>query len=405
MKKRAFALALTCALACLSLTGCGREEALPRPALAVVVGNTACSKGLDLNSPLLRDLTYDCVRGYGRVSVINADGDSELAFSVDYDLEEQKKKASRAMLDHRARAESDALLAALGGVMADSPEVDYLEALRLGARSLSASEDCDVKTLVMVGTGLSTQSDVLNFRNGLLSGDPEVVVEQLREKNAIPDLSGITVIAQQLGDVALPQPSLSQTQLLKLREIWGGIVEAGNGAFVCNTVMPVSADPNAEYPAMSLVELPAETPIRFPQASLDEAAFDAPLALEEEQVRFAPDSAQLLEPEKAAELLRPLASYMLQDRPELELLLVGSIAGDACDERGVALSEERAEAVRQLLLRAGVPAGRLRTVGLGCSAPWQVYGAGVEGPAAVQNRRVVLLDASSRQALEILAAL
>ena len=74
------------------------------------------------------------------------------------------------------------------------------------------------KTIVVSGTGLSTQG-TLNFQNNLLSAEPEAVLDLLEEKNEIPDLTGMTVVWQQLGDVAAPHQSLTQSQKARLQEI------------------------------------------------------------------------------------------------------------------------------------------------------------------------------------------
>ena len=55
------------------------------------------------------------------------------------------------------------------------------------------------------------------------------------------------------------------------------------------------------------------------------------------------------------------------------------------------------------LVDLGVDADRIIAVGLGSTKdPWHIWGAGYDGAAASSNRKVVLLDADSDTALEIL---
>ena len=164
----------------------------------------------------------------------------------------------------------------------------------------------------------------------------------MEEKDEIPDFTGITVVWQQMGDVALPQQDLSQTQRKRLQEIWGGIVERGGGTF----------------------------------AYLDE--------------------------DEAVATIQPIADYLLEHE-QITVLLAGTTAGDEDSDYTMTLSQKRADAVRSTLVQLGVDESRIVTMGLGSSDPWHVYGAGYEGSIASGNRKVVLLDASSDTAKEILS--
>lgn len=124
--------------------------------------------------------------------------------------------------------------------------------------------------------------------------------------------------------------------------------------------------------------------------------------LTEEQVSFVPDKATYLDEDEAVATIQPIADYLLEHE-QITVLLAGTTAGDEDSDYTMTLSQKRADAVRSTLVQLGVGESRIVTMGLGSSDPWHVYGAGYEGSIASGNRKVVLLDASSDTAKEILS--
>ena len=400
MKKNMVTAFMTlCMAVCVAgLVGCGHQEFAEKEpgmnAVCYAIAPTANSQGLNMNSPLVQDTIYDTILDYGYVSVVVIDGDPEMAAADSYDIPAQYKNASKEKLKTDARAKATNLIAYMGNQIANDAQVDYLEGLRMAVRSLSSLEGYDSRTIVVIGTGLSTQG-TLNFQNNLLSIEPDAVLEQLEEKNEIPDFTGITVVWQQMGDVAAPQQDLSQTQRKRLQEIWGGIVERGGGTFVYNDIMANPVD---------TVLLPEETPVGFDETmfeTADESLLEEPVMLTEEQVSFVPDKPTYLDEEEAVGTIRPIADYLIEHE-QITVLLAGTTAGDEDSDYTMRLSQERADAVRSTLIQLGVDQSRIVTVGLGSSDPWHVYGAGYDGSIASGNRKVVLLDASSDTAKEIM---
>lgn len=409
MKKNMVTAFMTlCMAVCVAgLVGCGHQEFAEKEpgmnAVCYAIAPTANSQGLNMNSPLVQDTIYDTILDYGYVSVVVIDGNPEMAAADSYDIPAQYKNASKEKLKTDARAKATNLIAYMGNQIANDAQVDYLEGLRMAVRSLSSLEGYDSRTIVVIGTGLSTQG-TLNFQNNLLSIEPDAVLEQLEEKNEIPDFTGITVVWQQMGDVAAPQQDLSQTQRKRLQEIWGGIVERGGGTFVYNDIMANPVDTRASYPPVDTVLLPEETPVGFDETmfeTADESLLEEPVMLTEEQVSFVPDKATYLDEEEAVGTIRPIADYLIEHE-QITVLLAGTTAGDEDSDYTMRLSQERADAVRSTLIQLGVDQSRIVTVGLGSSDPWHVYGAGYDGSIASGNRKVVLLDASSDTAKEIM---
>lgn len=408
--KRIIILLMTCIMILTlvgGLTGCSSESectSSEREAVCYVLANTANSQGLNFNSSMVQDTIYDTIRSYGYISIVNADGIPDIVLANSYDIDAKYKSASSERLDKDALSKSMNLIENMQEVIATDPEVDYLEALCLAVRSLSSLEGYDSKTIVVIGTGIST-TGVLQFQNNLISADPNTIVELLKEKDEIPDFSGMTVYWQQMGDVAAPQSSLTAAQRNSLQQIYCGIIEAGGGTFVYNDIMPNPVDENASYPSVTPVELPVDIPISFESEILDinedDDVFSKPVVLTEKQVSFAGDKAEYLHPEEAGKVLKPIADYLAGN--QVTLLLCGTTAGDTNSDFTMKLSQARAEAVKQTLVDFGVDADQIIAVGLGSNDPWHIYGVGYDGAAASSNRKTVLLDAASQTAQDILA--
>ena len=403
-----FILVMILALAALTLTGCAgnTEMTVERNAVCFVIGNTANSQGLNLNSPLVQDTLYYAVRYYGFVAVVNADGDPQVIYASDFNIDDRLKSASKDKLDMEARANTTNILLSMQSVIADDPEVDYLESLKLAARTLKSVDGYDSKSIVMVGTGLST-TGVMNFRNNLLCGEPDTVVGLLRDRSEIPDFKGITVYTQQLGDVAAPQQALNGSQRDKLEAIYRGIVEAGGGTFhEPDTFIANPVDTSKSYPFVSTVQLPVDDPIAFDEAMFDKQmiVIDEPIFLTEERVSFVGDEDVYLRPGEAIDTLRPIAEY-LNDHSSINIVLAGTTAGDTDTSTSLSLSKQRAERVKATLIELGVAGERIVTIGLGSeNDPWHISNAGYEGAAASSNRKVVVLDASSERAVALLGS-
>lgn len=395
------------------LTGCGTMSASTdttepsKPAVAYMMANTACAKTVDSSAPIVQDTMVECAMNFGYSYIVRVDGSPELVSAESLDIDEQYKNASKERLSRDARNRATSLLAVLDGVSAVYPEVDYLEGLRCAGASLKSLDDSYTsRSIICCGTGLGT-TGYLNFTNNLLSAEPEVIVEMLREREALPDLNDITVYWLGMGQVAAPQEKLTPKQVNNLENIWKAVVEASGGEFVPNEYITVSSETeqSAELPSVSTVEIPSDRPIVFEPEVLNTAeeavsVFEDPVVLGESQVEFVGDEAIYLYPDEAVETIRPIAEYLLA-HDTVNLLLIGSTAGDVTNDFTLHLSQDRADTVKSTLVELGVAAERITTVGMGSDDPWHIVGAGYDGPVASSNRKVVLIDASSELALEI----
>ena len=405
--KRYFALPVAF-LACALLAGCDAAYTGPvaaeRPvAVALLLGNHACSKPLDLTAAPVQETVSQAVSSYGYLSVIRVDGDPQIVLEGSCDIDDRYKGADPHKLAQDAAARTGTLLAQLADVKAAVPEVDTLEALRLAARSFAEAPAEADRVVVVVDSGLST-TGLCDFTNNLLSGDAGKIADALVSREAIPDLTGVEVVWQQMGDVAAPQQELSPRQRNRLQEIWQAIIEAGGGTLTLSDAPPCAADADPTLPEVTPVSLAAETPVVYSPASVTGSDFtlDAPVFLQEEQVQFVGDSDAFLDKEAAVRVIEPFAAY-LGEHPEQQLLLAGTTAGDENTAFSLTLSAARAQAVKEVLVSLGVEETRIRTLGLGCSDPWHIKNAGLQGDLAAQNRKVVLLDGGGALAQQLVA--
>lgn len=403
---RRLSAALLLVLAAASLSACGTAapaDAGGSTAVALLIGSHACSKAPDLDSSPIREAVARAVGSYGYLSVIRVDGDPEIVLEGSCEIDDRYKGADSQKLAQDAASRTAALLAQLETVQAATPEVDTLAALRLGVRSFASVPEEWEKMIVVADSGLSTTGPC-DFTNNLLNGDPDAIAQSLQDMEAIPDLSGVQVVWQQMGDVEAPQQDLSPRQTNRLKEIWSAIIEAGGGTLTIYDTPPAGGSLSQELPAVSTVPLAQEAPIAYEPSALEDAtfSFDQPVFLRENQVRFVGDSDAFADEDAAIEVISPVAEYMLA-HPELHLLLAGTTAGDGTTRYSLELSLSRAAAVRQVLVRLGVEAERIRTIGLGCNDPWHLHGVGTQGALAAQNRKVVLLDADSQLAQQLLS--
>ena len=417
MKNKMSKITLLTVVAALSLgmTGCGiggdksastAEEC--KPAVAYMVARTANAKLVSSSAPLIQDTMINCADNYGYSYIVRVDGEPELVSAEDLDIDEQYKNASKERLKRDALNRATNFLNMMDEVTAVHPEVDYLEGLRCAAAALHSLDDSYTsRSIICCGTGMGTQG-YMDFQNNLLSAEPEVIVEMLNERDALPNLEGITVYWIGMGQVSAPQEKLTPKQSKNLENIWKAVVEASGGEFVPNEYINVTTDVNTteELPTVSTVEVPSEIPISFEtevlkETEVTESVFEEPVSLGESQVEFVGDQSVYLHPDDAVEIIRPIAEYLIENE-SVPLLLIGSTSGDVTNESTMQLAKDRAEAVKKTLTELGVDGSRITAIGMGSDDPWHVYGAGYDGPVASGNRKVVLIDARTELAMELM---
>ncbi|MGW5230430.1 OmpA family protein [Nocardia niigatensis] len=287
-----------------------------------------------------------------------------------------------------------AVAASVQGVRASVAHADYLRGLQVAADAAHAS--CAHGTVVVEGSGLQ-DTGALNFAHDeLLDADPALVVDFLRQQHQLPDLHQLRIVLSGFGDTASPQAALDQASRDNVIAIWTAIAIAAGAVSVEVDRSPRAGAAAAGVPEVSPVAVPA--PVVFP-SSCSVRNFRLP---DTGAVGFEPDTAVLRDPAAARQVVAQIAAA-LQGCSGVRILLTGATSsyGDlspAGDELRRALSRSRAEAVKALLVDAGVAAQRIDTDGNGYHFDGYIVDRDSAGdllPGPATQNRCVLVSVSS----------
>jgi outer membrane protein OmpA-like peptidoglycan-associated protein len=257
-------------------------------------------------------------------------------------------------------------------------QLDLLAAIAAAVRTTSSPG-----TLIVVSSGLSTAGG-FDLRQVGWDADPSSLAAQLEAAGQLPDLTGWHVVFSGLGDVAGPQPALPQPQQATLESYWRAICQAADAAScgIDTTARPQLAShvtnhaPVVPVPVVALAAGPRSTTITtLPDALL-----------------FEFDSTALIP--YADKILQPVVQQARSQHLQV------SITGFASPDGGssaynLALSAQRAEAVRDRLAALGLPAGQITQVTGGGTGGKRIDACLVHGrldeAVCAQLRRVVIV--------------
>lgn len=409
--KKMMCFALVLAMMCAMFVGCESESDMsanqPRN-VACVVTITNNSPAVDADMidelselPGLPGSTYVVVNAEGQPRVIC---EGEIPDFAD-------RGYSKVMLE---RIQSSIAADINGQIETASPctnEVDIAGAVSLAVRNLHANAVEGRENLLVIYTsGISSTGLIDMISVPVYQMDVDASVSTLTDLLNL-DLAGIDVVFYACGDVSGDQPALSSVEQAKLKEFYQELF-LGMGADSVTFMEDIPSGDCYSFDCQVSVMLTEGTSSGlqadltiFDQAMLEsneeDDVFAEPVMLTEQQVSFVGDSARYLQPEEAERILKPIADFLMSN--DVTILLIGTTAGDSNSAYTVELSLSRSNTVKQTLVDFGVDPSRIISVGLGSTDPWHVYGISTSDPAASCNRKVVLLDASSPTAIEILS--
>jgi len=379
-----------------ALTACNAPNTKNPVALAIVLGNHANAKALNLTGTEIVKEVSAATASYGFISIVRADGDPKLsdAWTISppstLGLPESKLKQI-------STQQAKEILASLSTVKASSPELDTLKALNTAVRSFADAPENSARQILVLDSGLSTSGELNFIKSDFLNATPNAVVDHLNSRNAIPNFSGTTVTWIALGDVSAPQKELLPNQKENLKKIWTAIIEKTGGKAIFLDTLPSNNDnPASDYPKVSTIDFLSDDQTNI--GNVDALVF--------RNIQFIGDSAEYIDPKAADSILKPVADY-IKATPGFSILIIGTTAGSNNKEFCVQLSLKRAEAVRSTLISLGAAENQIKTIGLGYSDPWHIPDTRDDGSLiesiSSQNRKTVLMDASLNEAQAILA--
>ena len=381
---RTFGLAilLIAVLAC--LTGCQNDT--PRH-LAIVYA--ACE-----NNPVpaaggqLYEAISETTNNFGStMSIFVADSSNFRSFHYEFEKPSMNVSDSRETVIKRNY--TSMAFKALSEAEAQADEVDLLGTVSQAARQLlSDKKDKEKTEMIVIASGLSTVSP-LDFTKGYLFCTPDEVVERVRSKNALPDLSFLdSVVLLGVGDVTAPQEKLSAHQVKDLKAIWKAIFEAAGCSHV--TFAPDLTENSQKQHTYSVKTVDVGID---PDPDLTKVNYIGSLEFKAFKTEF------VTEPEEIKTILHPYAEYLKRHETK-RVLLAGMTDHYGNNDTGnMMFSMKRAAAVRQVLVdEFNINPDQIVICGLGYTDhPWRFRDEdGNELHSA--NRATIIVDADSEPA-------
>lgn len=284
-----------------------------------------------------------------------------------------------------------------------SGEIDLAAATAAAVRTLNANAvEGRQNILVYYASGRSTTGLINMIQTPVYQLDVEGSAAAVAEEMHLDMSSVDEVIWYSCGDLGDDQPALNAEEKDKLKSFYRQLFTAlGAKKVTFKDDLPLTESYDFDDAPVSTMPV-AGTGSGLQPLSAEllnnDKAFESPLAITEEQVRFQPDSAEFLDEQAARAAIQPIADYML-NHPDLSIVLYGTCAGDMPSELG----RTRAETVKASLVSFGVDANRITAITISpADDPYYQFGLGTGSEGSV-NRKVVLVDANSALAQQIVS--
>lgn len=295
----------------------------------------------------------------------------------------------------------------------DSPEVDLAASISTAVRSIRAGEDGQRQNyLVLYHNGIST-AGLIDFTDVPISElDIPATVKNIAA--SLPDMEGIHILWYCCGDVFDQQSKLSDNEIGLLQTFYSQLFEALNADSVdFMPDLPLDEGYCFDQP-VSTIKTETVGPgmcaklINATDADSAEAVTDIfkggdVLDFGEDTIAFLPDSTELADPEAAGEALSHVIQHM---NSVLDFRLL--VAGTTTSVGSRAFSQKRAEAIAEVLVKAGIDPNRIMVLGCGCDSLFYIPDKNPDGTLnqnAPKNRSVKLMDYDSDIAAAVLASL
>lgn len=349
MKKLFIALCLAALMAI--LTGCTMSHENSYNAedgTNVVLVTSPCSNQPTASGSYLTEVIQNVVNSDGEISIVSAQGQPRVELGAQRIGSTDSSATSREIQNERIVAE---LTAQVKSLSATTEEIDYLEALSLAYREAASMEGAT--KIIVCGSGLQTCGFV-QFQRGLLEAEPEDVVAYY--KSELPNLNGANVEWLYCGDTIAPQEELRASQVSNLRSIWKGLIEASGGNVTFLDENPETYEPTTQRPSVSCVNVPSLEPM-----AVESGQTQTSISLPNDEVfGFLPDTAELKDPQAAAEGVRSLVAEY-PDIRDANVVVTGHTASlpTSKEEDLYRLGMGRAETMKEILVAEGISSSRI----------------------------------------------
>lgn len=368
------------------LTGCGGAGGMapagsasaactPADELILVVGVHQNVPAPNVPAELACDIE-STIRAQHKVSVVTLEGQPRPVLSETFEL----RTANDAAMEDDIKRAASAVVTAVREAAATSDGADLTEALAV-ASDLDASDGTRNARIAVIDSGLSDRGPLNMTAPGMLGANPAEVAAYVSASGLLPDLAGQEIKLVGTGYSALPQQPLNAAQRANVDEILTASLSAAGASVTVVPVPRTGEGPDTSY-VTATVTLPEDQ--TYELGGTQALVFD-----DTSPVGFQPDSTELRDPEAARATLTALADWLAAD-PTRTALITGTSASVGPPEGQVAISKERAEAVKTLLVELGVNADQITTVGAGYTAspPDRLPDGTLDPAAAALNRSV-----------------
>jgi hypothetical protein len=272
---------------------------------------------------------------------------------------------------------------AVAGARAQTAESDLLGALHRAAEAVAGEPG--LRTLVVLDSGLSTAGPLTFTTPGMFDAQPQEVADALRDGQQLPDLSGVRVVFHGLGDTAEPQQPLDPIRRAQLVNIWSAVVRTAGAASIQVEGKPLGGEPVPGLPPVARIETGPGYRCEGTTMTLTGGPF-----------AYRPNTDEFIDPAATLNALRPVAEQVRAGRIDSVLFGTTAAVGDPADQ--IRFSDERAQAVADLLIELQVPIPLLHVEGQGSDFPGYVTDRDAAGrliPAAAALNRTVRIQFSA----------
>jgi outer membrane protein OmpA-like peptidoglycan-associated protein len=209
------------------------------------------------------------------------------------------------------------------------------------------------------------------------------VVSFLANQRLMPDLSGRSVVLVGLGDTADPQPPLAANLQTGIVDLWTAV--ATKAGAVCAYRLKAASTRTAVTTNVPVTVVKPPVPQPFTDCGTTVLADSG-------SVGFVVGTGNFRDPEAARKTLESLAQTLVKHTQRVTL--TGTTSSEGSAGANQTLSEQRANAVKAILVQLGVEQSRITAVGVGSHGPNHqpdMTKDGVLIPAAAAHNRSVVV--------------
>lgn len=252
------------------------------------------------------------------------------------------------------KAAKAALIKTVAGAEARTDGDDTLAAFRLAGDLITGAKD---PAVIANSPGLPDQGDVAMTVDSMRTATPDFVVDEAEKRGAIPALPGAHVLWIGNATAAGTQQPLAPSQTKNYRAIWNALLaKAGARTTFINGPASGTGTPNNSGHTIRPVAPETRAPIGDAGGTIPYPNTSA--------LGFAENSPTLRDPDAATTELSHVIAW-LKANQHRTALISGTTASPGTVETRKELSEARANAIKNLIVAAGIGPDRIQTEGKG----------------------------------------